>query len=190
MKMHANARLGLKGRELLIGRVEEAGWSLIAAAEAAGISDRTARKWVARYRGEGVDGLLDRSCAPGLVANRTEDRRLEVIAALRRLRMTAAEIAETLDMALWTVSGILTRIGMGKLGRLGPGARAALRASSSRRANPHRRQEARADRPARTPRPGPPERRWVIPNTDTSTAGVRAHPHRSRDSPGLRRGPR
>jgi transposase InsO family protein len=119
MKMHANARLSLKGRELLIDRVERAGWSLVAAAEAAGISDRTARKWIARHRAEGPDGLLDRSSAPAVVANRTEERRVEVIAALRRLRMTAAEIAETLEMALSTVSGVLTRIGMGKLGRLG-----------------------------------------------------------------------
>jgi transposase InsO family protein len=54
-----------------------------------------------------------------VVANRTDERRVEVIAALRRLRLTGAEIAECLDMALSTVSGILTRIGMGKLGRLG-----------------------------------------------------------------------
>jgi transposase InsO family protein len=119
MKTHANARLSLKGRELLIERVESAGWSLSAAAEAAGISDRTARKWIARHRIEGTEGLLDRSSAPRTVANRTEDRRVQVIAALRRLRMTGAEIAETLDMALSTVSGILTRIGLGKLGRLG-----------------------------------------------------------------------
>jgi transposase InsO family protein len=119
MKMHANARLSLKGRELLIARVQDAGWSLSSAAEAAGISDRTARKWLARHRADGPDGLLDRSSAPRTVANRTEERRVEVIAALRRLRMTGAEIAETLDMALSTVSGILTRIGMGKLGRLG-----------------------------------------------------------------------
>jgi transposase InsO family protein len=119
MKMHANARLSLKGRELLIDRVGNVGWSLSAAAEAAGISDRTARKWLRRYRAEGADGLLDRSSAPTVVANRTEERRVEVIAALRRLRMTGAEIAETLDMALSTVSGILARIGMGKLGRLG-----------------------------------------------------------------------
>jgi transposase InsO family protein len=33
--------------------------------------------------------------------------------------MTGAEIAECLDMAVSTVSGILTRIGIGKLGRLG-----------------------------------------------------------------------
>jgi transposase InsO family protein len=119
MKMHANARLSLKGRELLIERVEDAGWSLGAAAEAAGISDRTARKWLARYRSEGHQGLLDRSSAPAVLANRTDERRVEVIAALRRLRMTGAEIAEALEMAVSTVSGILTRIGMGKLGRLG-----------------------------------------------------------------------
>ena len=101
MKMHANARLSLKGRELLIARVENA------------------RKWRARYRAEGGDGLLDRCSAPHVVANRTDDGRVEVVAALRRLRMTGAEIAEALDMALSTVSGILTRIGMGKLGRIG-----------------------------------------------------------------------
>jgi transposase InsO family protein len=119
MKMHANARLSLKGRELLVDRVENAGWSLTKAAEAAGVSDRTARKWLARYRAEGPDGLLDHSSAPAVVANRTDERRVEVIASLRRVRFTGAEIAELLGMALSTVSGILTRIGMGKLGRLG-----------------------------------------------------------------------
>jgi transposase InsO family protein len=119
MKTHANARLSLKGRELLIARVQDAGWSLSAAAEAAGISDRTARKWLARYRAGGRDDLLDRSSAPRAVANRTDEQRVQVIAALRRLRLTGAEIAEVLGMAHSTVSGILTRIGMGKLGRLG-----------------------------------------------------------------------
>jgi transposase len=119
MKMHANARLSLKGRELLVDRVENAGWSLMSAAEAAGISDRTARKWLARHRAEGRGGLCDRSSAPAVVANRTDERTVQVIAALRRLRMTGAEIAEALGMALSTVSGILTRIGLGKLGRLG-----------------------------------------------------------------------
>src|SRR6187200_1122236 len=99
MKLHANARLSLKGRELLVERVQGAGWSLTQAAEAAGVSERTAHKWLARYRSEGATGLLDRSSAPTVVANRTDERRVEVIAALRRLRMTAAEIAECLDMA-------------------------------------------------------------------------------------------
>jgi transposase InsO family protein len=84
-----------------------------------GVSVRCARKWVDRYRLEGVAGLCDRSSAPRRVANRTGKDRIEVIVRLRRLRFTAAEIAETLGMALSTVSGILTRIGMGKLGRLG-----------------------------------------------------------------------
>jgi len=91
---------------------------LKAAAEAAGVSVRCARKWVGRYRA-GDRELLDRSSAPRRVANRTDQKRVAVIAKLRRLRMTAAEIAETLWMPLSTVSGILTRIGMGKLGRLG-----------------------------------------------------------------------
>jgi transposase InsO family protein len=119
MKLHGNARLSVKGRELLVERIEVAGWSLSAAAEAAGISDRTARKWLARYRADGAAGLLDGSSAPTVVANRTDERRVEAIAALRRLRFTGAEIAELLGMARSTVSGILTRIGMGKLGRLG-----------------------------------------------------------------------
>jgi transposase InsO family protein len=119
MKLHANARLSLKGRELLVERVEVAGWSLTKAAEAAGVSERTAGKWLARWRAEGGVGLFDRSSAPKVVANRTQPQTVEAILALRRLRMTAAEIAECLEMALSTVSGILTRAGMGKLGRLG-----------------------------------------------------------------------
>jgi transposase len=119
MKLHANARLSVKGRELLVDRVEYGKWSVMRAAEAAGVSERTTHKWLARYRAEGAPGLLDRSSAPLRVANRTEERRVEAIAALRRLRMTGAEIGEVLGMALSTVSGILTQIGMGKLGRLG-----------------------------------------------------------------------
>jgi leucine-zipper of insertion element IS481 len=110
MKIHANAPFGPKGRLTMVRRVLEQAWSLTEAAEAAGVSERTAGKWVGRYRSEGEAGLLDRSSAPKNVANRTEERRIEAIAALRRLRMTGAEIAECLGMALSTVSGILTDI--------------------------------------------------------------------------------
>jgi transposase InsO family protein len=79
---------------------------------------RCARTWVGRYRA-GDRQLFDHSSAPRRVANRTDRERVEVIVKLRRLRMTAAEIAETLAMPLSTVSGILTRIGLGRLGRLG-----------------------------------------------------------------------
>ena len=119
MDLHANAALSWTGRRRLCELVVDEGWTLVAAAAASGVSVRCARKWIGRYRLEGMAGLRDRSSAPRHVANRTAADRVEVIAKLRRLRFTAAEIAETLGMALSTVSGILTRIGMGKLGRLG-----------------------------------------------------------------------
>jgi len=118
MDLHGNAALSWRSRRQLARRVVEQGWTLTAAAEAAGVSVRCARKWVGRYR-DGDRQLFDRSSAPRRTANRTQPERIEVIAKLRGLRMTAAEIAETLRMPLSTVSGILTRIGLGRLGRLG-----------------------------------------------------------------------
>jgi transposase InsO family protein len=120
MDLHANAKLGPKGRLVICRRVIEQKWSLAEAAEAAGVSERTAGKWVRRYRSEGESGLLDRSSAPRRVHNATPAERVEVIAALRRLRLTGPEIAETLEMATSTVSAVLKRIGLGKLSRLEP----------------------------------------------------------------------
>jgi transposase InsO family protein len=119
MNLHANAALSWTGRRRLCELVVDEGWTVVAAAAAAGVSVRCARKWIGRYRAEGMAGLSDRSSAPRRVANRTAPERVAVIVKLRQLRFTAAEIAETLGMALSTVSGILTRAGMGTLGRLG-----------------------------------------------------------------------
>jgi transposase InsO family protein len=119
MDLHANAALSLKGRRGLCREVVERRRTLTQAAEAAGVSVRWARKWVGRYRAEGERGLRDRSSAPHRVPHRTGEQRVAAIAALRRVRFTGPEIAEVLDMPLLTVSGILTRTGMGKLGRLG-----------------------------------------------------------------------
>jgi transposase-like protein len=168
MKVDASALLGPRGRELMVGRVVEHGWSITQAAEAAGVSDRTCRKWRDRYLVEGKDGLRDRRSAPLTVANRTDERRIEAIAALRRLRMTGAQIAECLGMALSTVSGILTRIGMGRLGRLG--------------LEPARRYERaypgeliHIERAPPQPRPSHRRRRS---SPSTGRLGVRAHRHR------------
>ena len=119
MKLHRNAALSWSGRRVVARRVIDQGWTLRRAAEAAGVSVRCARKWVGRYRSDGEQGLADRSSAPRRVANRTAPERVEAILALRRLRMTAAEIAETLEMPLSTVSCVLKRNGMGRLGRIG-----------------------------------------------------------------------
>ena len=120
MRLHANAALSLNQRRRMVLRVIEQGWSVTQAAAAAEVSERTCSKWVARYRAEGEVGLLDRSSAPRSIPHRTPPERVAVIELLRRLRMTGAEIAECLGMAVSTVSAVLKRIGLGKLSRLDP----------------------------------------------------------------------
>jgi transposase InsO family protein len=119
MKLHGNARTCPHSRRLLVERLE-LGWTLREAAAAAGVSERTAAKWRARWRCEGERGLLDRSSRPRRQPRRTPPDRVEAVVRLRRLRMTAAEIAEVLRMALSTVSLTLKRVGLGKRSRLEP----------------------------------------------------------------------
>ena len=119
MKLHANAALSLRQRRRMVSLVVDDGWTITAAAAAFQTSSKTCGKWVSRFRASSESGLLDHSSAPSHVANRTDERAIQAIAALRRLRFTGAEIAELLDRPISTISGILTRIGMGRLGRLG-----------------------------------------------------------------------
>jgi transposase InsO family protein len=119
MKLHANARLSPIGRQLLIDRIEREGQSVRRAAESLGISERTAWKWLARWRAEGPVGLLDRSSAPNRVANKSDSKLVHAICALRRLRFSGPQIAELLDRPVSTVGAVLKREGMSRLGRLG-----------------------------------------------------------------------
>jgi transposase len=118
MRLHANARTCPKSGALLARRVLEEGWSLAAAAEAAGVSGRAASKWVGRARrGE---SLADRSSRPRRNPSRLPGARVEAIVALRRLRMTAAQIGELLAIPLSTLSRWLKRVGLGRRSRLAP----------------------------------------------------------------------
>jgi transposase InsO family protein len=90
------------------------------AADATGVSTRTAAKWVARYRREGDAGLIDRPSVADRIPHRTSEDRVAAIAALRRLRMTGPEIAEVLTMPPSTVSAVLQRIGLGRTASLEP----------------------------------------------------------------------
>ena len=118
MKLHGNARTCPKSRELIARRVLDESWSLRAAAEAAGVSEPTARKWVARARcGESLE---DRSSRPRRSPTQLPKRLVDAIEKLRRVRMTASEITEVLGLALSTVSLWLKRIGLGKRSRLQP----------------------------------------------------------------------
>jgi transposase InsO family protein len=118
MTLHRNAKTCPASRLLLCVRVIDQGWSLKAAAEAAGLSERRAAAWVKRFREEGAAGLEDRSSAPRRIPHRTSPEREQAILALRDLRFTAAEIAEALGMAHSTVSAVLKRLGRGRLPRV------------------------------------------------------------------------
>jgi transposase InsO family protein len=119
MKLHRNHRTCPNSRLLICRRVIEHGWSLKAAAEAAGCSERTAAKWLARFRA-GDQALEDRCSRPHSSPTKLPERLVRAIEALRRLRMTAAEIAEAFGLALSTVSAWLKRLGLGKRSRLDP----------------------------------------------------------------------
>ena len=119
MNLHANHRTCPSSRLLLCRRVVEQGWTIDRAAHAAGCSARTAAKWLQRFRG-GDRLLVDRCSRPHRSPSRLPQQRVQAIEALRRVRMTAAEIAEVLDLPLSTVSLWLKRIGLGKRSRLEP----------------------------------------------------------------------
>ena len=117
MTLHRNARTCPNSRRLIADRVLGGGWTLAAAAEAAGVSVPTARKWVRRFRELGDAGLRDRSSAPKRIPHRTPPERERTILSLRALRLTGEQIAAALGMAPSTVSLVLKRNGQGRLPR-------------------------------------------------------------------------
>jgi transposase InsO family protein len=118
MRLHGNARLTPHGRTLMCRRVREQGWPVRVAAEAAGCSERTCYRWLARF--DAGEALNDRSSAPGSVPGRTSRRLEALIEALRRQRWTSTRIAARLDMATSTVCAVLARLGLNRLSRLEP----------------------------------------------------------------------
>lgn len=119
MNVHKNARLTPSGRALLARRVSS-GWTGQAAADAAGVSLRTARKWIGRHRRGGERRHHDRSSAPRRCPRKTSPERVAEIERLRRQRMTGPAIARALGMARSTVGELLRRLGLGKLANLDP----------------------------------------------------------------------
>ena len=118
MNVHKNARMTVHGRVLLVKRIEEEGWRVSRAAEAAGVSTRTAYKWLARYRSGGEVVLCDRRSAPCRTPHATPPSTIGAIEALRRARMSGPAIARRLGLPRSTVGSILRRIGLGRLSAL------------------------------------------------------------------------
>ena len=120
MNTHKNARMTVHGRALLVNRIDCGGWRVAEAASAAGGSERTAYKWLARSRAGGERMLEDRSSAPVCCPHRLPVAIVAEIERLRRTRMTGPQIAAALGLARSTVGAVLRRLGLGRLSALDP----------------------------------------------------------------------
>lgn len=119
MNIHENARLTPRGRERLVRSVL-GGCCAKEAAEAAGVCERTVRKWIARFKAEGTAGLLDRSSRPHRLFRPTPPEIVAKVEALRRERWTGKRIALELKLSPATVSRILRRLGLNRMRDLEP----------------------------------------------------------------------
>jgi transposase InsO family protein len=119
MNVHKNARLTPHGRERIV-RLVESGQTPKAVSEAAGVCPRTVRKWVERYRREGLAGLRDRSSRPHRLRKPTPQAVVEQVEMLRRWRLTGQQIAAELHISPATVSRILKRLGLNRIDALEP----------------------------------------------------------------------
>jgi len=100
---------------LLVARIRQQGWTVAAAAQAAGISERSVYKWLARYRQAGEAGLVDRSSRPHRSPRRVPEEWRQVMLELRTGRMIGRRIAEQTRLPYSTVARWLSRAGMGRL---------------------------------------------------------------------------
>jgi transposase InsO family protein len=119
MNIHKNARLTPRGREVMVSRIAS-GQTPEAAARDAGVCPRTVRKWVARYKAEGIEGLRDRSSRPRRLYRPTPAGIVEQVEALRRQRWTGKQIAAEVGVSPATVSRILQRLGLNRIKALEP----------------------------------------------------------------------
>ena len=120
MNSHKHARLTPKGRALLVRRVREEGWTVGAAAEAAGVSRRTGFKWLARFKVEGAAGLLDRSSRPGRCPRACSAQEWQHFEDRRRQRAPLWRIAKEAGRSLATLSRCMRSLGLSRLRSLEP----------------------------------------------------------------------
>jgi transposase InsO family protein len=120
MNNHQNARLTVYGRALLVRRIIEHGLRAEEAAQAMGVSVRTAYKWLRRYRAEGWAGLHNRSSRPSGCPHETAPECKEQIIERRKARQTYRQISQALGVGHSTVARLLARAGLNRLARLAP----------------------------------------------------------------------
>ena len=115
MNLHSGARTCPASRGLLVERVTAQRWTITTAAAAAGVSRRTAFKWLRRHREQGPAGLADRSSRPHRMPQATPAEWQQLMLELRQIRMTGARIAAQLQRPRSTVARVLKRAGLERL---------------------------------------------------------------------------
>ena len=118
MRLHPNAKLTPRTRQLLVDRIRKERWPVARAARAAGVTRRTAYKWLKRFEEGGETALQDRSSRPHRIPRRTPRRAVRRMEQLRRRRKAAWEIALETGVPVATVSRQLKELGLGRLWRL------------------------------------------------------------------------
>jgi transposase InsO family protein len=120
MDTHKNAPLTPKGREVMVRAVLDGGLTKAATARQFHTTAKTIGKWVKRFQEEGIDGLRDRSSRPLSSPNQTPAATCAAVEALRRQRYSGGQIAAELAISPATVSRILRRLGLNRMGALEP----------------------------------------------------------------------
>jgi transposase len=103
MNVHKNARSCPLSRALLVKRVCEQGWSVRAASEGVGMSDRRAREWL--RRADADEPLTDRSSRPHSTVSIEPARRTRIV-ALRRQWLTVRQIAKVVGVSPSTAARV------------------------------------------------------------------------------------
>jgi transposase InsO family protein len=120
MNSHKHAGLTLRGRVLLVNRVLEDGWKVAQASQAAGVSERTGYKWLARFKAEGWVGLTDRSSRPHSCPHQTSTQERQQLEQLRREGLPLWRIALQCGRSLATLSRCMKQLGLSRLAALQP----------------------------------------------------------------------
>lgn len=120
MNPHKNARLTVYGRALLVSRILDHGLRPAEAAQAMGVSVRTAYKWLARYREEGRAGLENRSSRPQRCPHALGQGQREQIIEQRRQRRIYRDISASTGASASTIARVLARAGLNRLSALEP----------------------------------------------------------------------
>ena len=109
MNAHSKAKLTPQSRAEMIRRIVDLHQPVAIVAAGFGLSERSAYKWLARFRAEGQGGLFDRSSLPKCSPRTTHPLRVARVLALRRRKLPGFQIARAARLSKASVSRFLRR---------------------------------------------------------------------------------